>query len=72
MPMYAIAYLNYLDNVNTVKIVEANSELEALRNVLDIPHKEFKSMEDLMEFCFNADLNVSVPFSLDEMLLSMK
>ncbi|WP_237391635.1 hypothetical protein [Paenibacillus dendrobii] len=68
MSKYAIAYMNYLDNIHLVKIIEADGELEALRNVLDLSSDEFdfKTVEEVMCYCFSIDLSVSIPVLLVE------
>lgn len=67
MPKYAVAVLNFFDNENKIKIVEAKDGLDAMRLALDYPPDEFafKSYEEAQYYFFNADVSVSEPVLLD-------
>lgn len=68
MPKYAVGVISFFDNVNTVKIIEAEDGLDAMRLALEYPIEEFpfKSYEEAQYHFFNADMSVSEPVLLDE------
>jgi hypothetical protein len=66
MAKYAVAVLSFFDNVNNIKIVEAEDGLDAMRQAVEYPPEEFtfKSFEEAQYYFFNADMSISDPVLL--------
>ena len=57
MQRYAVAWMNYHENVLVIEFVEASSRLEAVSKVLDWL-VDCSSYEDACQTAFDGDMNV--------------
>lgn len=66
---FAVAMANLFENVNEVKIVEAENPVDAitlaLEGTLDIDFQLPKTVEGLKEYYFSGDMVVSSPLEID-------
>lgn len=61
---YAIAICDLFENQNEIKIIEAESEIDALVSVLDIDdivETNNMNVEEILQYAFDGDLVVSKP-----------
>jgi hypothetical protein len=68
---YAVAVLNFFDNENEIKVVEANTPVAAIFLAIGQSQHDFKnvvSVEDAISEFFNQDISISVPLLLDEVV----
>lgn len=65
---YAVAVLSFFDNENSIKVVDAESPLEAVFAAVEQSPENYQnveSVEDLLIELFNQDMAVSAPLSLE-------
>lgn len=68
MNKYVIAVLNFFDNDNTLTMVEAKSEIDAMRelaNEYGIELSQDMDMDDIRGEFFDCEVSVSFPLKID-------
>lgn len=66
MKKYVIALATVHDGTNTLNVVHADSELEALQEFLDVKHID--NIEEILDLCFDGGLIVSHPVLLNDLV----
>lgn len=69
MKKYAVAVLSFFENVNEVKIVEAENEVKAMLTAVGDELSmadDFETTEDLKQYYYSGEYAVSKPVEIGE------
>ena len=69
MNKYAIAYCNLFDGCNIIKVIHANSSLEALAILADSTSAggtgdDYETIQEYIDYFGNADIMISEPLCI--------